>query len=1007
MRKHTFFFVCLFFLVTSLVQGQYSYQVQQQSGGNPGGLNTDADFDLTGWTTVLVGGQMTNVWSASQILPFPFYLFGQSVSLFKVSANGVITFDISHSGLPGENENLPSTSLPDLSIACFWEKFANAPPIGTNDVVQYKTYGSFPNRQLWIRWYSYEWGPTSFVYVAAVLEESTNKVYMVDMYSSPTSSWITSTVGVQQHANFAVQYGNSNVALSPLGSTHQDNQYYEMTPFLIPPQDLTPVEVSHPQGNSCGLGMENISFRVTNIGQQSASNLLAAYSVNDGPPINWESIPSSLAPGDTTTYTFATPANMSTPGEYAIKVWVKGTGDTNIGNDSISVNVSNIEEISSFPYYEDFELGDGGWEAGGNFSSWEWGIPANPTIQGGASGHRAWITNRFGNYNSFENSWVVSPCFDLSGLSADTWISMKLWWETESSWDGAAIQASLDQGETWQSVGSYGAPDWYNWQYIASLPGGQTSGWSGWAPTNDGAGTWIPVTHKLDSSLIGQSSVRFRIAFAASGSQNSDGVAFDDFAIGTPPQLSLGSDGYYCEGKVVDPGSLPGVSYQWSTGSSSSTQILVNATGNPIIDSMLTVVATDSNGLFRRDTLRFSMAIPLGIASVSPSPILCGGDNTGAIDITPIGGLAPYSYQWNSGQTVQDPDQLFAGTYLVSISDAIGCSIQSDSIVVEESVPLALEATVDAISCYGEMDGEISLAGNGGNTPYQIQWTHGPTAYVLSGLAEGSYQAILTDALGCQDSVSVVLQQPDSLNLQVDAIIDASCQDTPDGSIQISVDGGTEPYQVLWSDGSTSEDLIGTIPGTYSVSLTDTNGCSIDPQTYVIGYQDSLPRAMFEYRVEGATVFFMEGSTGAASYYWDFGFQTPPSSTGNPVLVYPMNGSYDVTFIVNNDCGADTMIQTIVLSTVGIESLLGEGEMTLFPNPVRTQLELKFEQVHLKQVSAHLYNPGGQLIHTQPLGDIRGTTARTLAIPAGLTSGIYFLKLSSTEGSLFRRIVVI
>lgn len=1004
--KRILFLGLMFAWAFPKMMAQYSYHVETGGGGNPGGLNTEADFDQTNWSTLLAGGQTSNVWSSTYTIPFAFSFYGQAVSSFKASSNGVITFDVSNGTIPGGNVDLPSNAIPDLSIACFWEDFAHSPPIGTNDQIQYKVFGTAPNRQFWIRWYSYEWGPTSFVYVAAVLEESSNKIHLVDMFSSPTSSWITSTIAVQEDHSFGVQYGSSSTSLSPLGSGYADNQYYTFTPFLIPPQDLVPVEVLSPSGNACGMGLESITVNISNIGQQSATNLQAQYAINGVPASGLESIPGNLASGDTLTYTFVSKADLSQPGTYEIEIWVKGTGDSNASNDTIRHEITNIQEISAFPYQEDFEAGNGGWESGGSYSSWEWGVPAGSTIVGAASGQRAWVTNRLGTYNSFESSWIISPCFDLSHVSTDTWVGMKLWWETESSWDGMVLQSSIDGGESWQAVGQYGSPDWFNWQYINSFPGGQPAGWSGWNANNDGSGGWVAVTHPLDASLIGQSAVRFRLAFSSNSNQQSEGVALDDFVIGTPPSVSLGSDGYFCEGDSLTAGLDPQVGYLWSTGDQSSTVHLHNLSGQAITDSMLTVVASNSIGLFRRDTIHFSMTVPLEIHSAIATAVRCGGEASGAIDLSVIGGLQPFAFQWSDGQTVEDPFQLPAGTYGVEVSDAIGCRITSESIFIEEPDSLILTGTADNISCFGETDGAISLVLSGGTEPLVLQWDHGPDSSTLSSLMAGEYHVLLTDAMGCEDSLSFEIVEPDRLSASLLGIYDASCQETPDGRIELLVEGGTQPLEFDWSNGMSTEDLEGVPAGEYSVQISDANGCELPAQTFTINHEDNAPIAQFDYSILGGTVTFLDSSIGGANFLWDFGDETEQSSDPNPVHTFTDNGTYTVQLIVSNPCGSDTVTQMITLLSVGNDRLLETKILDLLPNPAKTFVSLRFREAQLESTIISLHSINGQIILERELGTIQGNDQVDVVFPPNMPEGLYMIRIQAAEGTLYRRLVI-
>ena len=192
--------------------------------------------------------------------------------------------------------------------------------------------------------------------------------------------------------------------------------------------------------------------------------------------------------------------------------------------------ITNIEaQITSYPYTEDFESGDGGWVADNNSNgSWALGSPAGAIINSAASGSNAWVTNLTGNYNSNEDSSVTSPVFDLSSLSSPS-IEMSIWYDIEFSWDGAVLQSSIDSGASWQNVGAAGDPNnWYTDNTINGNPGGQQEGWSGTGTA--GTNAWVTARHALDG-LAGEANVIFRIAFGSDGSVTDEGFGFDDVSI--------------------------------------------------------------------------------------------------------------------------------------------------------------------------------------------------------------------------------------------------------------------------------------------------------------------------------------------------------------------------------------------------------------------------------------------------------------------------------------------
>ncbi len=186
-------------------------------------------------------------------------------------------------------------------------------------------------------------------------------------------------------------------------------------------------------------------------------------------------------------------------------------------------------QVTSYPYLEDFESGDGGWVADNTDNgSWALGAPSAAVINSADTGVNAWVTNLSGDYSNNEGGFVVSPVFDLTSLSAPS-IEMSVWWNSEFSWDGMVLQSSIDSGGSWQNVGAFGDPNnWYNDNSIAGNPGGQQEGWSGRGGT--GSGGWVIARHAL-TGLGGQSNVIFRVAFGSDGSVTDEGVAFDTVSI--------------------------------------------------------------------------------------------------------------------------------------------------------------------------------------------------------------------------------------------------------------------------------------------------------------------------------------------------------------------------------------------------------------------------------------------------------------------------------------------
>jgi hypothetical protein len=192
------------------------------------------------------------------------------------------------------------------------------------------------------------------------------------------------------------------------------------------------------------------------------------------------------------------------------------------------------------------------------------------------------------------------------------------------------------------------------------------------------------------------------------------------------------------------------------------------------------------------------------------------------------GGQAPYTFNWGGGITTEDLTNVPAGVYNVVITDANGCSVTSGATITGPAAALLATGVVGNVSCNGGNNGSIDLTVNGGTAPYTYAWTGGVTTQDRTGLTQGSYSVVVTDANGCTSNASFVVTQPAAaLTLQSANVSNVSCFGGTNGSIDITIVGGTPPYTFSWSNGAATEDLVNVGAGVYTGIVTDANGCSI------------------------------------------------------------------------------------------------------------------------------------------------------------------------------------
>ncbi len=287
----------------------------------------------------------------------------------------------------------------------------------------------------------------------------------------------------------------------------------------------------------------------------------------------------------------------------------------------------------------------------------------------------------------------------------------------------------------------------------------------------------------------------------------------------------------------------------------------------------------------------------------------CPGEDDGAIALDITGGLAPYNVTWLDADSLEigtgfDLNDLPAGTYIFIIEDAFSCSVEGEFELPEPEV-LEVDAEVFNVTCAGLNDGEIIVEISGGNLPYSTFWT-GPngftsTAESLTGLAPGSYELTYGDASACSAQATFVIEPATPIQIVFEDISAASCLSISDGSISISVSGGTTPYTFEWTADngfeSNEQDIDSLATGIYSLVVSDENGCSETIDVVQLGYLgDVSANAGADQEFCFGSVLELEGSnTGATSSYWadedgevlvtgDFYSSTP--NAGTHVFIY-------------------------------------------------------------------------------------------------------------------------
>lgn len=296
----------------------------------------------------------------------------------------------------------------------------------------------------------------------------------------------------------------------------------------------------------------------------------------------------------------------------------------------------------------------------------------------------------------------------------------------------------------------------------------------------------------------------------------------------------------------------------------------------------------------------------------------CPGTQNGSIDLQVTGGTTPYTYVWSNGSTAQDPTQLSAGTYTVTVTDNQGCT-DIDSVAVGVGTPVVADFTSNAFVkiCKGE-SAQFTSTGTGAT---QYNWTANGTLFNQSAIASytfadtGLFTITLVAAnVTCSDTISqsFLVSEP----ILSAATTDETCNGTLDGAIDLTAGFGVSPYTFLWSTGNTSEDLLQLGAGDYIVTVTDSLGCT-KTDTFTVGSSIGVV-AQFSASgtasiCPGDTLDFTNTSTAGTTALW-LNDGIPFASTVDASFVFPDSGMTTISLIVNLLTCADTTTTTFTIN---------------------------------------------------------------------------------------------
>jgi SprB repeat len=375
----------------------------------------------------------------------------------------------------------------------------------------------------------------------------------------------------------------------------------------------------------------------------------------------------------------------------------------------------------------------------------------------------------------------------------------------------------------------------------------------------------------------------------------------------------------------------------------------------------------------------------------------CSGQNNGSIEMSINGGATPYVWTWTksgggsgngSGTTISN---LVPGAYSVHVISAngAGCDASFTTTIIENS-QISLSSLPTNILCYGSATGAINASLSGGTPPYTYSWSNGASTQNLSQVVAGSYTLTVTDSKGCTASTSSTITQPTSI-VATPSVTNVTSNGLINGAVSLTVSGGVSTYTYLWNDGGTTKDRTGLAAGTYSVIVTDANGCL----RTVSGITVTQPAALTLSAVASAILCYGGGNSTI----------TATGGGGVGSLQYSLNGgTYQSSNIFSNVAVSSTP------NTVTVKDGLGITKSTAVTVSQPAPIVLSFNKTNESCPSAlngavTLTTTGGTGSYTYDWADVSG--ANNSKDRTGLAAGTYTVTVTDSNGCTATSSVII
>lgn len=392
-----------------------------------------------------------------------------------------------------------------------------------------------------------------------------------------------------------------------------------------------------------------------------------------------------------------------------------------------------------------------------------------------------------------------------------------------------------------------------------------------------------------------------------------------------PFSINLQPTAIYCYGLCTGTASVivsptgSNYSYYWNTGAASSSI-------SELCANNYSVTVTDANGCTKTGSVPVNQpSSALSITLSKTDVTTCFGQSNGSAYASVSGGTSPYTnYHWNTGASTISISGLSAGTYSITVTDSHSCtSVQSTVITQPNQLNLSVHA--NNVSCYGSNDGSASVLPTGGTPGYTYQWSNSATDSSVINLIAGTYFVTVHDAHSCSVSDTLIINQPLPVTIQL-IVQQPTCENTCNGSVTPSAQGGTQPYQYVTN--ISPSPFTNLCAGLYNMTVTDAHNCAVDtsftltPLTVILNNIISGSVAA----ICQNNTFLLEGSmpTGSSSfsYLWQISYDgstwndAPPVNNGVNYLWMVNQSSHFKRIVSGNGCKDTSTVLSIQVDSI-------------------------------------------------------------------------------------------